>query len=355
MSFSLPSVTVLVGFFIVVCHGNTSDALDGTQRLPGRALDHLLNMSKPGDGIQEYKMGSLRLRAFDLLQATTNMPDAKSNPTGATEYTEYLKSGSFDKLPKPVNLGVENGDNPNSDTRHRGGAEAFEDKLETQSQEWVEQSENVYKHAQNLRDEATKALALVVEAADMFSALAKGLHITKENLKADKDKAAMNSIFEDEDKWEKYLKNLEKKGYIDKDGYDRFLKRPTNATDSEAALHRKQLVSGYLQEVVAENGKMSKNELQMMNDFNIPEWYEVELDWLKEYAKLFNSDGRNGPSPNGRHGRTNSPQSLHAVRDAATGRNVNNQITQKAAQQNANGNNGIGSQMSSMVSSNKGK
>jgi len=344
MSFSLPSVTVLVGFFIVVCHGNTSDALDGTPVLPGDALSHLLNMSKPGDGIQEYKMGSLRLRAFDLLQATTNMPDAKSNPDGQREYAEYLKSGSFDKLPKPVHLGGA-GDRLNSATSHRAGAEAFEDKLETQSQEWVEQSENVYEHAQNLRDEATKALALVVEAADMFSALAKGLHITKANLKA--DKGAMNSIFEDEDKWEKYLKNLEKKGYIDKDGYERFRKRPTNATDSEAAVHRKQLVSGYLQEVVGENGQMSKNELQMMNDFNIPEWYEVELDWLKEYAKLFNSEGRNGPSPNGRHGRTNShgrdTQSLHAAQDAATNRNVNTQITQAAATQNAQGSNGLGS------------
>mmetsp|Transcript_34061 Transcript_34061/g.54297 ORF Transcript_34061/g.54297 Transcript_34061/m.54297 type:complete len:347 (-) Transcript_34061:195-1235(-) len=342
MSVSLPSV--IVGFFIVVCHGNTSDALDGTPRLPGNALDHLLDLAKPGDDTTPYKMGSLRLRAFDLLQATTNLPDARSNAEGQREYAEYLKSGSFDKLPKPVNLGVENADNGNSDTRHRGGKDAFEDKLETQSQEWVEQSENVYEHAQNLRDEATKALALVVEAADMFSALAKGLHITKENLQA--DKGAMNSIFEDQAKWEKYLANLERKGYLDKDGVARFTRRPINATDSEAALHRKQLVSEYLQEVVAVNGKMSKNELQMMNDFNIPEWYEVELDWLKEYAKLFNSDGRNGPSPNGRHGRTNShgreTQSLHAAQDAATGRNVNNAITQKAVASNAKGKNGIG-------------
>jgi hypothetical protein len=257
------------------------------------------------------------------------MPD--SNPD---KYEKYVKSGKFGDLPPPTDM-----------NDHKGGESAYEDKLETQSQEWVEQSENVYTKAQNLRDEANKALALVVEASDMFSALSKGLHITKKNLKA--DKGALDSIFADENKWDAYLKNLLKKGYIDEAGYADFKRRPTNATDSEAALHRKQLVSGYLAEVVEENGQMSKNELQMMNDFNIPEWYEVELDWLKEYAKLFNSQGRNGPSPNGRHGSTNShgreTQSLHAAQDKATKRNDNNQITHAAAQANAKGKNGIGS------------
>merc|ERR1711871_1669930 len=235
-------------------HGSNFEALDDAKPpgdLPGAALEHLLAMSQEGNG-GDKKPGPLRLKAFDLLSATTDMPD---------QTHEFEKFGKMENLPPP--------------TKEDGST--YKDKLEDEAQFWVEQSESVYTHAQALRDEADKALALVVNAADSFSALAKTLHFTSAMLKSDAPQ--LKDVFSDEASWNKYLNELQKKNIIDEPTKANWKQKPFDATDDEAAKARKQFVSEYLGEVFNKKGQL---DMKLMKDFDLPEWYEVELDWLKE-------------------------------------------------------------------------
>jgi hypothetical protein len=303
-------------FATMVIHGSKFEVVDDAQPpgdLPGAALEHLIQMSQEGNG-EGKKPGPLRLKAFDLLSATTDMPDQNT--------TDFQKFGKMENLPAA--------------TKEDGTT--YKDKLETEAQTWVEQSESVYTHAQDLRDEADKALALVVNAADSFSALAKGLHFTASML--DKDAPQLKDVFNDEDKWNKYLEDLEKKNIIDSATVKDWQERPFDATDTEAAKQRKQFVSQYLGAVMQD--KDGQLPMKLMKDFDIPEWYEVELDWLKEYAKLFNSEGRNGPSPNrGGHRNTTDLQSAEEQRTGANRHNT--ALERRGAEMHAEGHLGGGS------------
>lgn len=261
--------------------GLTGDPGPRVGDLPGKDLETLLALSQPGveaaDGVEEQLPGDLRLRAWDLLASSTNLSD-RAVAAGANG-EKYRKTGMMKDLPAPAS-----------------GAEAlYQEKLEDEAKDWVSKSDSVYLHVKKLRDESSQALKLVLQAADMFSALAKGLQVSWKKLETKDAKMSLMSLFKDKDRWEKFLTGLRTKNLITERTKEQWLQDPFNATDTEEANQRQQYVQRFLAEQIQING--GEFPMDLMNKFDLPAWYEVELDWLKQYAKLFNAEGRNGPSP----------------------------------------------------------
>lgn len=232
----------------------------------GAALFHLKNTS----GNHERDNQQLRETARDYLRATTDLDEKKIR---AIENTTLQRK---DKYPasytrKPDMWGI---------------------------QKYFEAEAQVNEAYPHLKEDSREMAKLVLQAHESLSDLAKGTAVTdlidahhragiKELFQGDGE----SRLYESDAKpkygtkeWKEYVDLLHKQDVIDEDTRTAYL-------NIQSGAKRRETVNALLKK------KLEKGDaipLKVLWDYGLPGWYQVQLDFFKTYAQLFNAHGRSG-------------------------------------------------------------